>query len=49
MKTSTVSSGFSEVFHEVAALIGANIPTLEPRPNFEKILMLRRNAPRKRC
>jgi hypothetical protein len=36
-------------YDEVAALIGVNKPMLEPRPNFEKILMLRRNAPRKRC
>jgi hypothetical protein len=28
-------------YDEVAALIGINIPTLEPRPNFEQIWTLR--------
>jgi hypothetical protein len=28
-------------YDEVAALVGVNIPTLEPRPNFERIWMLR--------
>ncbi len=27
-------------YDEVAALVGINIPTLEPRPNFERIWML---------
>ncbi len=30
-------------YDEVAALVGVNIPTLEPRPNFERIRMLRRH------
>jgi hypothetical protein len=33
-------------YDEVAALVGINIPTLEPRPNFEKIWMLRRHFER---
>jgi hypothetical protein len=28
-------------YDEVAALVGVNIPTLEPRPNFERICALR--------
>jgi hypothetical protein len=28
-------------YDEVAALVGVNIPTLEPRPNFECIRTLR--------
>jgi hypothetical protein len=28
-------------YDEVATLVGVNIPTLEPRPNFERIWMLR--------
>jgi hypothetical protein len=28
-------------YDEVAALIGINIPSLEPRPNFEHIRVLR--------
>ncbi len=28
-------------YDEVAALVGVNIPTLEPRPNFERMWMLR--------
>jgi hypothetical protein len=28
-------------YDEVAALVGVNIPTLEPHPNFERIWMLR--------
>jgi hypothetical protein len=31
-------------YDEVAALVGVNIPTLEPRPNFEHILTLRRHS-----
>jgi hypothetical protein len=27
-------------YNEVAALVGVNIPTLEPRPNFERIRTL---------
>ena len=30
-------------YDEVAALVGVNIPTLEPHPNFERICMLRRH------
>jgi hypothetical protein len=30
-------------YDKVAALVGINIPTLEPRPNFERIQMLRRH------
>jgi hypothetical protein len=33
-------------YDEVAALVGVNIPTLEPRPNFERICMLRRHLER---
>ena len=33
-------------YDEVAALIGVNIPTLEPRPNFERIRALRRHLER---
>jgi hypothetical protein len=33
-------------YDEVAALVGVNIPTLEPRPNFERIRMLRRHLER---
>ena len=32
-------------YDEVAALIGVNIPTLEPRPNFERIRALRPPTP----
>ncbi len=31
-------------YDEVAALVGVNIPTLEPRPNFERIRALRRHT-----
>lgn len=30
-------------FDEVYALVGTNIPSLEPRPNFERIRKLRRH------
>ena len=33
-------------YDEVAALVGINIPTLEPRPNFERIRALRRHLER---
>ena len=33
-------------YDEVAALVGVNIPTLEPRPNFERIRALRRHLER---
>ncbi len=33
-------------YDEVAALVGVNIPTLEPCPNFERIRMLRRHFER---
>jgi hypothetical protein len=33
-------------YDEVAALVGINIPTLEPRPNFERIRTLRRHFER---
>ena len=33
-------------YDEVAALVGVNIPTLEPRPNFERICTLRRHLER---
>jgi hypothetical protein len=33
-------------YDEVAALVGNNIPTLEPRPNFERICTLRRHFER---
>jgi hypothetical protein len=33
-------------YDEVAALVGVNIPTLEPRPNFECIRTLRRHFER---
>ena len=33
-------------YDEVAALIGVNIPTLEPRPNFERICTLSRHLER---
>ena len=33
-------------YDEVAALIGVNIPTLEPRPNLERIRALRRHLER---
>jgi hypothetical protein len=33
-------------YDEVAALVRVNIPTLEPRPNFERICMLRRHLER---
>jgi hypothetical protein len=35
------------LYDEVATLVGVNIPTLEPRPNFERIRALRRHL--KRC
>ena len=33
-------------YDEVASLVGINIPTLEPRPNFEQICALRRHLER---
>jgi hypothetical protein len=33
-------------YDEVATLVGVNIPTLDPRPNFERIRMLRRHFER---
>ena len=33
-------------YDEVATLVGVNIPMLEPRPNFERIRMLRRHLER---
>ena len=33
-------------YNEVAALVGVNIPTLEPHPNFERIHTLRRHLER---
>ena len=33
-------------YDEVATLVGVNIPTLEPRPNFERIRALRRHLER---
>jgi hypothetical protein len=33
-------------YDKVAALVGTNIPTLEPRPNFERICTLRRHFER---
>ncbi len=33
-------------YDEVAALVGVNIPTLEPHPNFERIRALRRHLER---
>jgi hypothetical protein len=33
-------------YDEVAALVGINIPTLEPCPNFERIRTLRRHFKR---
>ncbi len=30
-------------YDEVTALLGTNIPLLEPRPNFERIRVLRRH------
>jgi len=33
-------------YDEVATLVGVNIPTLEPRPNFERIHALRRHLER---
>ncbi len=33
-------------YDEVAALVGVNIPMLEPRPNFERIRALRRHLER---
>ena len=33
-------------YDEVTALVGVNIPTLEPRPNFERIHTLRRHLER---
>jgi hypothetical protein len=33
-------------YDEVATLVGVNIPTLEPRPNFERIRTLRRHFER---
>ena len=33
-------------YDEVAALVGVNIPTLEPRPNFERICTLCRHLER---
>jgi hypothetical protein len=33
-------------YDEVAALVGVNIPTLEPRPNYERIWMLHRHFER---
>ncbi len=33
-------------YDEVAALVGINIPTLEPRPNFKQIRMLRQHFER---
>jgi hypothetical protein len=33
-------------YNEVATLVGVNIPTLEPRPNFERIHTLRRHFER---
>jgi hypothetical protein len=31
------------IYDEVTALIGINIPTLDPRPNFEQIRIIRRH------
>jgi hypothetical protein len=33
-------------YDEVAALVGVNIPTLEPCPNFERMCTLRRHLER---
>ena len=33
-------------YDEVVALVGVNIPTLEPHPNFERICALRRHLER---
>jgi hypothetical protein len=33
-------------YDEVATLVGVNIPTLEPRPNFERIWMLHQHFER---
>jgi hypothetical protein len=35
--------GLHHTYNEVATLVGINIPTLEPRPNFERIRTLRRH------